>query len=64
MFEFKNVNSKWRTACKNPNCHSGAGKESHIFSSQKIKRGDPSAFSLRMTRKGKLARILEHSHSK
>jgi len=25
-----------------------------------FKRGDPSAYSLRMTRKGKLIRILEH----
>jgi hypothetical protein len=28
-----------------------------FFSSQKIKRGDPSAYSLRMTRKDKLTRI-------
>jgi hypothetical protein len=31
-----------------------------FFSSQKIKKRDPSAYSLRMTRKGKLAKILEH----
>jgi hypothetical protein len=30
-----------------------------FFSSQKIKRRDPSDFVLRMTRKGKFAKILE-----
>jgi hemin uptake protein HemP len=30
-----------------------------FFSNQNIKKRDPSAYSLRMTRKGKLARILE-----
>ena len=31
-----------------------------LFSGQKIKRGNPSAYDLRTTRKGKLTRILEH----
>jgi len=33
-----------------------------FFSSQKIKKGDPSDFVLRMTRKGKFTKILEQSH--
>jgi hypothetical protein len=49
------------TALKNPNCHSERNEESHIFSSQKIERRDPSAFGLRVTRKGKFTKILEHS---
>jgi hypothetical protein len=40
------------------------GEESRIFLfKSKIRRGDPSAYSLRMTRKGKFTRILEHPHS-
>ena len=33
------------TACKNPNCHSAAGEESHIFSFQ-VKRSKEEIFRL------------------
>jgi len=46
---------------KNQHRHSAAGEESHIFLfKSKIRREDPSAYSLSMTLKGKLTRILEH----
>jgi hypothetical protein len=40
-------------------CHSAADEES-LFSSI-FKRGDPLTYSLRMTDKGKLTKILKHS---
>jgi hypothetical protein len=46
-------------APKNQHRHSEAGEESYVFLF-KSKR-DPSAYSLRMTRKCKFTRILEHS---
>jgi hypothetical protein len=46
---------------KNKHRHSERSEESPIFLfKSKIRRGDPSAYSLRMTWKGKLTRILEH----
>jgi len=40
------------TVPKNQHSHSAAGEESHIFLfKSKIRRGDPSAYSLRMTGK-------------
>jgi hypothetical protein len=49
-------------ACsKNPHCHSERSEESHIFLfKSKNQKRDPSAFGLRMTRKDKLTKILEH----
>jgi hypothetical protein len=52
-----------KTACKNPYCHSERSEESHIFLfKSKNQKRDPSAFGLRMTRKGKLTKILEHPY--
>ena len=49
---------------KNPHCHSERSEESHVFLfKSKNQKRDPSAFSLSMTQRGKLARILEHSYS-
>jgi hypothetical protein len=60
----KGKSKKWDCS-KNPHCHSERSEESHIFfSSQKIKKRDPSDFVLRTTRKGKFTKILEHSQSK
>jgi hypothetical protein len=50
---------KKRDCSKNQDCHSEAGEESHVLSF--FKREDPSAYGLRMTRKGKPTNILEHS---
>jgi hypothetical protein len=46
---------------KNSHCHSERSEESHVslFKSNDRKR-DPSAFGLRMIRKGKFTKILEH----
>jgi hypothetical protein len=42
--------------------HSVADEESHVFLfKSKNQKRDPSDFVLRMTRKGKFAKILEHS---
>jgi hypothetical protein len=50
------------TVPKNQHRHPERSEESHIFLfKSKIRRGDPSAYSLRMTQKGKLTIILEHS---
>jgi hypothetical protein len=49
-------------APKNQHRHSERSEESPVFLfKSKIRRGDPSAYSLRMTRKGKLTIILEYS---
>jgi len=55
------LKSMTETACKNQRCHSAALRRISSFSFQ-IKRRDPSAYSFRMIRKGKLARILEQAH--
>jgi hypothetical protein len=53
--------AKNETVPKNPHCHSERSEESHVslFKSKNQKR-DPSAFGLRMTRKGKFTKVLEH----
>ena len=47
---------------KNQNCHSERSEESHVFLSfqKNVKKLDPSAFGLRMTREGELTKILDH----
>jgi hypothetical protein len=52
-----------KTVPKNQNCHSEQSEESHIFLfKSKNQKRDPLDFVLRMTRKCKLTKILEHPY--
>jgi hypothetical protein len=60
----KLVNIEKQDCSKNPHRHSERSEESHIFLfKSKNQKRDPSDFVLRMTRKGKLTKILEHPYS-
>jgi hypothetical protein len=60
--KYKNFATSCRGCYKNRHCHSTASEESHVFLFKSKNQKEPSAFGLRMTRKGKFTKILEQSH--